>query len=263
MKNILISNILILVVLSACGGDGSSSNQHHRSLNLGFSVDHPFDANISPGRIERYKITISGDALPNTIVREFDSNAGTVYFDDSTSGATMSVLVEALNSNSQVIGRGNTQVVIKEDAYTDAPVILNHVPIFTNVYEGSTVYANRFVPKIYAPAGMGFQVMESINGSLTALPDVVSGEVNFSVSEDAANISASQTIHTPQFSVGTHQLMVRDMATGESSTVNVNVMDTGNVALLPTTAGDYLGSAYSTSENQPTDVIRYFKNLVQ
>jgi len=259
MKQIQLHIILMIICLSACGG---SSAPHGKSLlNLTFSTDHPFDPNISPGRIDHYKITISGESLSNTLVQEFSPSAGTVYFDGFAAGATMQILVEALNDNAQVIGRGRTETVVQEDQYTDAAIALKHVPIFTNIYEGTSVYANRFVPKVYAPAGLEFQVMEAVDGNLTALPDVVSGEVSFSISEAEASVSAIRTVHTPRFAIGAHQLTVQDPSTGESSTVDVNVLDTGNVTLLHTTAGDYLGSAYATSENQPTDAVRYFKAL--
>jgi len=250
-------HILILATLIVSCGSGSGKSNPGQ-LYLRFVENHEFNPNADHGRIEKFKVTITGDDLESSIVQTFPYGTDRVEFDNFAGGSTVQVLIEAINPNSYVIRRGRSEdIFIKGGQANEAIVSINNVPVYANVKDGSLVNANRFVPKIFAPGGLEFEMLDAFNGSENVLTDQVTNESVFSVSADTD--SSVRTIYTPFFSEGSHQLMVQDTDTGEATTISLTVYQPDRRPVLHTTAGGFVGSQKVSQGPDLTNIIHFYQ----
>lgn len=261
MKNILIMIFMLLLVV-ACGGQ-TGGNQATGKLALAVKNAVVFDPNIDHSRIDYFLVSISGEGVAEPIKQKFGFDAEGATIEGLIAGKTVDVTIEAVNFNGYVILRGTqTGVAIGEDTTSVANISVNAVPVFANVGHNATVYANRFVPKIFAPQNVTFNVSSTVNGSESILQDSLSGDVNFSTSAGDPNFI--QTIYSAPLQAGPVELTVSDVTTNESTSIIVNVIDSGTVQGLPTTAGGFVGSLMSVdANNKPTNMAGYFEGVVK
>lgn len=252
---------LILVNLMSCHSSKEApDNQGY--LKLSFIENQSFNPDIEQGQIDKFKITISGEDLPSTIVNYFPYDTDNAHFDGLTAGSSVDVMVEAINYNGYVVRRGYSPTInIGAGTTQTAQISINNVPIFANVKDGASVDINRFVPKIFAPGGLEFELVDDINNQEISLQDEISGDVTFSISD--ADTDATQPIFIPFLSPGTHQLKVRDVNTGESTIISINAREASTKPALMTTAGGYLGSIMSTDIYKPSNMPYYFSLVTE
>lgn len=226
-------------------------------LSLSLNETQEFNPNVSHGEIDRYKVTITGSTLIAPIVKYYEAGTTSASFDGFADGATLTVLIEYINANGLTVRRGQSQTLtITAGQTTAAAVDVNNVPVFANVRDGATVYNNRFVPEVFAPGAIEFQVSDFFNASESILTDVDSGLASFSINED--DPTSTLSINVPELSAGDHELTVTDTDTGESSTITVTILEGATQNGLITTAGAYLGSPMSEAYTATPSNLFYF-----
>lgn len=252
MKLILIT---FLILFTACGSGSTVNNPGF--LSLDFVPAQNFDPNADHGQVSKYKLTITGSALETDMETYYPVDTEAVTLEGFAGGSTIRVMIEAINVNDVCVRRGRSDdISIKGGQNVSASVTVNNVPIFANVRDGATVYNNRFVPKIFAPGAIDFQISDLFNESNSIIVDQISNESVFSISE-SSDLSIL-TINAPTLANGTHQLTVKDEDTDESSTIQVTVLDGTRQKGLLTTSGNYLGSLMSPANANEYNLATYF-----
>lgn len=232
--------ILLSFLASACGG-GAGISGGHGYLALQFEERNEFDPDAEPGVIDNFKITVTGDSFDQPIVKYYAADTETVEFDGFPDGDTVEVKVEAFNLNGFVIRRGYSDpITIRQNEAAQATVAIYNVPIFTNVKPGGYVNVNRFVPSVFAPGEINFQLSDTIGELTTSLSDTLTGDLTLSVSESIYEDSM-RPVHIGSLSVGEHTLTVKDPDTNEATDVSVTGYSTPTDKVLTTTAGAFLG----------------------
>lgn len=263
MKRLLII-VFLIFVLNGCGSNknGSNVSGNQGYLYLQFSENQSFNPDIDHGQIDKFKVSITGDSLANPIVNYFPYDTEKAEFDGFEDGSSINVMVEAINYNEYVVRRGYSEE-IQIQAGTDNPatVSINNVPIFANVKSGGTVKLNRFVPKIFAPGEIQFEIIDTFNGEDEKLEDQVSGDVSFSI--NSSDEDSVKPVYISFLSTGTHQLKVRDIDTGETTTITINAEEASDLPALATTAGGYVGSMMSTDIFVPSNMPYYFDLMME
>ena len=260
--NIIFIFIITCFLVVSCGNNSKVGNGNGR-LALAITNDVDFDPNVDHSRIDYFLVSIEGEGIESPIKQKFGFDTESVTFEGLTAGKTITVTVEAVNYNGYAILRGVSEnVMVGEDNTTVSNIIIKAVPVFANTYHNATVYTNRFVPKIYAPTDVEFEVADLFNGSESVLEDIISGDINFSVS--AGDTNSVKTVYAAPLQEGTQQLTVKDTDTGESTTITINVINTGQVKALQTTAGAYMGSMMSVDPYyQASTLEHFFEHLTQ
>lgn len=247
------------ISITSCTGSTSNGLPSSQTgfLSLSLNETQEFNPNVSHGDIDRYKVTITGSTLIAPIVKYYEAGTTSASFDDFADGTTLTVLIEYINVNGLTVRRGQSQTLtITAGQTTAASLDVNNVPVFANVRDGATVYNNRFVPEVFAPGAIEFQVSDFFNASESILSDVDSGLASFSINEDDATSTVS--INVPELSAGDHELTVTDTDTGESSTITVTVLQGSTQNGVVTTAGAYLGSPMSEAYVETPSNLFYF-----
>lgn len=240
MKHFIIIILLLSFILPACGG-GTNGQGGQGYLALQFEERNEFNPNAEPGIIDNFKITVTGDGLDLPIVKFYPADTESVQFDGFPDGASVEVKVEAINQNGFVIRRGYSDpVTIHQNQASQATVAIYNVPIFTNVKPGGYINVNRFVPHVFAPGEINFQLSDTIGEVTTSLSDTLSGEVTLSVSESSYE-NSTRPVHIGSLSAGEHVLSVEDPDTREATDVSVTGYQSPTNKVLTTTAGAYLG----------------------
>lgn len=256
-----IVTIMLFLVLIACQEDRGGVTQNAGFLSLTINENQKFDPNAEHGQIKGYRVTVSGDALGTPLINYYPAGTATARFDGFAHGLTVEVTVEVINDNGTVVRRGRSgNMVIQGGRDNPATIAINNVPIFANVHNGAMVNAERFVPKIFAPGGINFELSDTFGDSTRMLQDEVTGEATFSVSADDDSVLP---VYIPRLTAGEHSLSVRDPHSGESSSITVNVKDGGRKAVLTTTAGAYVGSLASRSTGSMSNLLFYYTLLAE
>lgn len=237
-----------------CGDSGASQSQG--LLFLGIQQQQNFNPNADHGQIEKYKLTISGSQLDQPIEKYYSKDEQEATIEGLPAGSQVRVELEAINSNDIVVRRGKSQSIhIIGGQNAQADLAINNVPIFANVRDGAIVYNNRFQPKIFAPGEINFQVSDTLDGHFSIIEDTVSDQTHFSISESVKD--SVLTINAAEFSIGEHELMVKDPDTGEFSKIKVRVLEGQNQKALATSAGAYLGTPMSDQSH----LVLHHRNL--
>ena len=254
--------LFIIIVSVSCGNSSKVGNGNGR-LALAITNNVDFDPNVDHSRIDCFVVSIDGDGIETSVKQKFGFDTESVTFEGLNAGETVNVTVEAVNYNGYAILRGVSEdVMVGEDNTTVSKIEVKAVPVFANVYHNATVYSNRFVPKIYAPTNVEFDVVDLFNGSESVLEDLVCGAVDFSV--NASDTNSVKTVYAAPLPEGTQQLTVQDTDTGESTQITINVIDSGQVKALQTTAGAYVGSMMSVNPYyQASTLESFFEHLIQ
>lgn len=242
MKNIIIIFIFcFFILLQGCSsGGGSASNNGY--LALQFEQRNEFDPDAAPGVIDNFKITVVGEGLDAPIVKYYEADTETVQFDGFPSGSVIQITVEAINQNGFVIRRGySDSVTIQSGQVAQALVEIFNVPIFTNLRPSGYVNVDRFVPKVFAPGEIQFQLTNTVGSVTTSLSDVVTGDITLSISGDTYADSI-RPVYVSGLDAGEQVLRVEDPETLEATDVQVTGYHSPSRKVLTTTAGGYLGT---------------------
>lgn len=261
MKTIVI--ILVLTIIIACNQPSSNTNgpKIPGFISLGFKTAQSFNPTAEHGKIAQYKLTIAGSGLAEPIINYYSADTKEITFEGLPSESNIRIMIEAINTNGICVRRGKSNdIKILGGQTIAADITVNNVPIFANVRDGAVVYNNRFVPKIFAPGEIPFQISDLFNEQLTTIKDQISDSSTFSIS--TSDNDSVMPVYVQTLPPGSHKLTVQDDKTGESSTINITVLDGSNKKPLITTAGGYLGSMISINHDH-NNLIKLNKRLVE
>lgn len=256
MKRISLIGAILTLVACGSGGDNGVTSSNAGYLSLDFVAAQDFNPNADHGQVTKYKLTLTGSEIETPIEAYYPTDTKEVTFEGFPGGSTVRVMLEAINVNNLTVRRGRSNdILIKGGQNVGATVIVNNVPIFSNVRDGATVYNNRFVPKVFALGAITFQISDYFGDRNSVIVDQITGQSHFSISESSELSIIS--VQAPKLDEGVHELVVKDIETGESSAITVTVLDGSNQKGLPTTAGSYMGTLMSSSGSPATNMALY------
>lgn len=256
----LLTIFLISITIINCGDSSSSYDGNTQKINLRFIEKNEFDPFGEHGAIDKFKITVTGENLSTPIIQYYPFETESVEFEELSANTQIEILVEAINYNEMVVRRGRSgQFDIVGGQISNANIEIYNVPIFANVTDGSQVYSNRFIPKVFAPGGIQFQVIDEFNDSQSILADKVTGEATFSINENQE--SSIKAVYSSDLPIGTHKLTVKDVNTDEATTISIQALNSSKRKVLPTTAGGFVGGSMSKSPVGRTNLPLFFMNL--
>jgi len=247
-----------MVLLSSCGTNSNFefNNDNLGFLSLGLTSAQSFNPNADHGKIVKYKLIITGSAITDPIERFYPVDTNEVTIEGFPASSTIRVVIEAININDVCVRRGTSEdILIKGGQNVSSTITINNVPIFANVRDGAIVYNNRFAPKIFAPGEINFELSDLFNGSKSLIEDQVTNLTRFSI--NVSENDSIMSINAPILSLGTHNLTVEDINSGEASTILITVLDGAQKKALTTTAGNYVGSIMSVNTSWETNFIDY------
>jgi len=236
------SKILLLLLLSALLGACSGQKQINLTLILE-NARAPAGLNESDlpdiQRVQRFVVTISGSDLEEDVVTSFAADTLSMQLRDIPEGETRILTVEALNSAGMVVRRRVIEeITIDKDISEPIVVSLNTVPLFTNLRDGNRIIVSRIRIRGVGEPGGQVEIEDNFNGTTGPLLDISSNNVLLSTSLGAGDFD----MVPGSMDLGTHNLLVRDPKTGESSEITVRVVPAGS---LPGTGLSAYGASSS------------------
>lgn len=218
IKNIILA-CAVTGFLAACSGSGGGVAEiHGKNLNLTVSGSRSFNPNVTSGQISYYQMTLTAADLSTPFVSKFDGSAESAQMLGVPIGTDRTILIEAINPNGLVIRRGQKEgVSIVGGQSTTVDIVMNSVPIFTNISDNSKVARNRIQFDIFGEPNSQLKVSEVTTDSETALADVSTD----STWVDTTNTEGAFSLSPAAFSYGLHTFKVCDEETDESSQVEM------------------------------------------
>jgi len=214
---------IVLPFLASCGGYGQAiENEATGSVKALVAGSKSFDPNTRHGKIEKYRVVITGDGIAEPIEAIFDGAAGEGVVDGVPSGENRAVAVEAVNANNAIIRAGEASgVAISSGGLTLVRVDMESVPIFANLSDGNSVPNTFFFARIFSEPGSKVVVEDENMGSTAALFNLADGALE--LLPDASTFLA--VLKPALLAPGPHRLTVRNSDTGRSSTVLIDITD--------------------------------------
>lgn len=206
-----------------------------------------FETTIDHGQVREYRITITADDGTAPIVHYFLAGTTEAQFDSFASGATLNITAEVINVNGQVIRRGQVRDLhIVGGQIIPVDMLVRTVPIFANLRDGARVPQNRLLPKIFVAAATELELWDNAESGSRQLVNALTDEPSFS-------LSLSEEPHVAPLAIGSlppgqHELSVRDVKSGESSQVSIEILPPVQNQVLPTTAGGLVGALMAGQE---------------
>lgn len=202
---------------AACGTpDGGAGG----SLAVSIRGVEGFNPSIAAGKIALYRVRIEGPGIAAPIEASFPADAAGGVIDGVPVGGGREVSVTAENINDVAIRAGEASGVEVGDGPNEVDVVLQAVPIFTNLADGAAVDNTRLVFRVLADPAH-----PTIVENRTAGADAAGAASGFSagVSLDAAT---GLGMFTPSLMPpGERIFAVRDAVTGRESIVRVMLLD--------------------------------------
>ena len=208
-----------LLALAGCGageGSGNTSGIALKVMNVG-----GFDTGVEHGRIEKYRVTVTGEDISPAIVVEFDGDASEGIIEDIPSGKEREVSVEAVNPNGLSIHAGEAAGVKVGGGVTEVEIALEAVPIFTNVADGNTVDNTRLVFKVFSNPTNPVLIEEIGSGTGELLVDASTAVPELYLDQSTGMGRLAPALMEP----GVRTFSVRDAVTGRSSELSVRLLD--------------------------------------
>lgn len=211
-----------LEVQNARAPEGFSTETLRAASDLqGFSLQA--QASVDPLVVTEFRVTITAADLAEPITTEASADAEEIEILGIPVGRDRGILIEAFNGEGTVIRRRElTGIEIKGGVITPIKTSLNTIPLILNLKNNSTVLARHFsVQGFGEPAGRltlearsANQVIElnesPLGGELLVSPSVSSGLFEFA---------------PPAFLLGKQTLTVTDLESGESSSIDIVVVE--------------------------------------
>lgn len=252
-----IGTVVMGLYLIGCGGGGPTvsmldgcTSDACGSVQLTVKGAQSFNPSIDHGRIVEYRVSISGPGIEGELVTGFPGDAEEGVIEGIPAGDDRRIEVRAINPNRAVIREGEEDgVVIGGGSTADVNIMLESVPLFTNLMDGSVVENTRLVFRIFADPD-GSVVIEDLSSSkseLLANASSASPEVAF---DEVTGLGVmSPAVLLP----GEHAFTARNTLTDRSSTVAVRLIDGSKRKAAPlfsasTVAGDDVLSIMNAGE---------------
>ena len=186
-----------------------------------------------------FRVVISGADFAPPIEVSFagDTTKGTIS--GIPIGADRTVLIEAINSNGQVIRKREMRgISIEGGGPTAVQATLLSIPWVTNIKDGSVIPLNRLMFLGYGEPAGSVEVMDQFEGVSASLSDITTAQPSVSPSRsDGSFFFRPQTL-----SPGKHTFEFRDPQTKESSKLTVTLV---TVHRVPGTFVEFGGAVSS------------------
>lgn len=220
-----ISIIFGMVFLFSCGGVADRSDS---KLNVIIERPKGFSTQTEHGKIERYKITISGEDIAEPINAEFLGTNSEARIEGVPCGDGRSISVEAINPNGAVVFAADKNNVNISGGVNEIEVKMESVPVFTNLFNGSVVEKNRLVVGIFADPNDKILIGSRVNGA----------EVSLSRDLEELPISTNEStwmygLSAKNLSAGEYEIFAKDVTNNRQSSVTVRLVDTGGLVPAP------------------------------
>lgn len=228
MKRILI--LLSLLALAGCSGGNMSGGG---MIALKVMSAGGFSSNAEHGRIEKYRVTVTGEGIEAPIEAEFPGDAEEGVVGDIPIGNDRTVEVRALNPNDVAIREGEAHEVKVGGGTTEVSITLEAVPIFTNIAAGNTIENTRLVFKIFSDPANPVIVEEIIGAEVSPMIDASTNLAEIHLDESTGLGRIAPVLMEP----GKRVFAVRDLVTGRTHKVDVTVVDGTGRRPAPIVAG--------------------------
>jgi hypothetical protein len=215
MKRILI--LLTLLALAGCGGNMSGGS----GIALKVMSVGGFSSNAEHGRIDKYRVTVTGEGIESPIEAEFPGDAEEGVIQDIPTGEDRTVEVRALNPNEVAIREGEAYEVKVGGGITEVPITLEAVPIFTNIAAGNTVENTRLVFKVFSDPINPVIVEEQIGAGFTPMIDASTSLAELYLDQSTGLGRIAPALMEP----GERVFAVRDLVTGRMHRAGVTLVD--------------------------------------
>lgn len=227
---------IVCIIFSACG---SGSNTDSSVLAIKINSAGPFNPNIEHGRVDKYRVIVSGEGIDAPIVAEFSGDSEEGVIEDVPTGSGRTVTIEAENGNKKIIFAGETGDVEIEGGLNEVEVNLDSVPIIANATDGMTVESTRLAFKILSDPQNAVFVEDVYQSAASTLTNVStnSDQVASDDSTWLANFSVAKVLE------GIHEFQVTDSVTGRSSRVKLYVVDGDKRRPAPLVAGAVMNAS--------------------
>jgi len=216
MRRILI--LLTLLALAGCGG-GNMSGSSGIALKV-MSVGG-FSSNAEHGRVDKYRVTVTGEGIETPIEAEFPGDAEEGVIEEIPSGKDRTVEVEAINPNGVAIKEGEAYEVKVGGGMTEVPITLESVPIFTNIAAGNTVENTRLVFKVFSDPTNPVVVEEVVGAGVAPMIDASTSLAELYLNESTGLGRIAPALMEP----GKRVFTVRDLVTGRTHQAGVTLVD--------------------------------------
>ena len=211
-----------LEVQNARGPEGFSEKTLRESAELqGFLTQA--QTSIDPLVVTEFRVTITAADLAEPITAEAQADAEEIEIVGIPVGEGRRILIEAINGEGTVIRRRElTGIVIKGGVVTPIKTSLNTIPLILNLKNNSTVLARHFsVQGFGEPAGRLQLEARSTNQVIQLNESPFGGEVLVSPSLSTGLFEFAP----PAFLLGKQTLTVTDLSSGESSSIEIVVVE--------------------------------------
>jgi len=217
IKRIL--TLLALLALVGCAAPSGDSGGGAIAIKVTNAAS--FDPSAEHGRIEMYRVTVTGEGIDAPVIAEFSSEVEEGVVSGISTGDGRTVAVEAVNPNGVSIRAGEAFDVEVGGGITEVTVTMEAVPIFTNVAEGNTIDNTRLVFKIFSDPANPVAVREYSGESMRALIDA-----STSLTEIHLDLSTGMGKFAPALmDPGVRDFAAVDLVTGRTHRVKVLVVD--------------------------------------
>lgn len=215
---IIVSLILISTVNNSCSNNFDASG---KNLAVTISGSRSFNPDIIHGQIDYYQITITAPDMDVEFTDRFDGDSSSARMLGIPSGPSRHILVEAFNPNGKVIRRGDKGgVTIMGGKSTHVEIVMNSVPIFTNINDKSAVSGSRVNFGIFGEPDSQLELLDVTGGKNEKIVDRT-GKAKI----DTSNEEGLFSVDPQEFSPGLFSFKIHDIETGESSTVTITLYE--------------------------------------
>lgn len=208
-----------IATLGGCGG-----GEGYVSIDLeGAGIPAELAAQNPILEITQFRATVTGDDIEAPIVATAEPTATEIRIETVPYGDNRTILVEAVNARGDVLRRRRIEgLEIRKGVVSNVRGRMNTVPIALNLTPGSIIPVGRFRIDGFGEQGSSIRVISESD----------SGAIPFSPSESDLLPLASASIDTGLFefaqrpsSFGKQTITLRDESTGESSQVEVYIVN--------------------------------------
>lgn len=217
----------------ACSGPTESSRNSEDAGFISLKIDNPrapegfsalsLSALPSPRlEVAKFKVTVTGEGIEPPLVVEADSAATEIEVLGIPPGPARSILIEAFNSDGEVIRRRRIDnVTISPGVVTPIQTSLNTVPLILNLRNGGIVLASTLKVSGFGEPGSTLEITSETR----------EGTLSLAESVDGTPIIVSPSLSTGLFELipgerplGRQTITVTDTGSGESSSVTLTII---------------------------------------
>lgn len=214
--------LLGLLAIAGCGGGSTSSlSEEAGSLAIVILDAASFNPAVEYGRIEKYRVKIEGPGIAEPIFAEFNGSATEGEVKDVPAGKNRVVSVEAINPNELAIRAGEAAGIAVGSGVTDVDIEMEAVPIFTNLKTSAAVDNTRLAFHLFSDPEHKLIVEDASEKSGALLADIETNRSEIELDRS----SGLGSLKPPFLEAGKYSFVVRDVETGRSSKIEVNVLD--------------------------------------